>query len=456
MKDLHRVSVIAIVLIVLLRVSIGWQFLYEGLWKQQTLTTPTPWTSEGYLKNAQGPMRDYFRSMTGDPDDLKWLDYAAMSEKWYAWRDAFAKHYKLDEKQLKILNLEIDGSEEADSAPNELPPTRHLSQSLKALPASVDLKKLPISVTYDAGSQQLIATQPILPSEETAVLSMVDVVRNPDRSFGKRTDNSSKPEGTELEFYQAVERLVVLSRELSYRHKLAAALRGNPANTGVTWAKNEKGTYDIVMGTVQASVAGEEKNNVQYGKIQEYKDLVDDYNRSMKKAKLDYQYDHANMLGKKLAILRAELVGPIRSLDASLRQSGINLLTPEQLKIGVMPALDSPLARSDKQVMWGLIVLGVMLIIGLGTRVAAVLGAVMLMMFYMVMPPWPGIPVVPGPEHALIVNKNMIEAIALIAIASLPTGAWFGVDALFYNLFRRFQAKSKAAPATATPTLTKK
>ena len=49
MNDWKRMSLLAIVLIVLLRIAIGWQFLYEGIWKYDTLSTPTPWTAEGYL-----------------------------------------------------------------------------------------------------------------------------------------------------------------------------------------------------------------------------------------------------------------------------------------------------------------------------------------------------------------------------------------------------------------------
>ena len=83
MNDLKSVSLLAIILIVVLRISIGWQFLYEGMWKYDQMDGPTPWSSEGYLKNAQGPFRDRFRRMTGDPDDLHWLDYTEMSRKWY-------------------------------------------------------------------------------------------------------------------------------------------------------------------------------------------------------------------------------------------------------------------------------------------------------------------------------------------------------------------------------------
>lgn len=448
MKDLHRVSIIAILLIVLLRISIGWQFLYEGLWKRSTMTSPTPWTSEGYLKNAQGPLRDYFRKMTGDPDDLKWLDYATVSQRWYDWRDRFVKHFHLDEKQQRILNQELDGAAEIDTAADELPPTPAISQTLEDLPKSVDPKKLGEAFKYDAQKKVLIAVKPVLPSEEAALLKMVDVVRNPDGNFGKRSDSTSKPDGAELEFYRTVEKLSFQSRELSYRHRLAAALRGDPENVGVTGSLNERGTFDFVMGTVLPDEVGAEKHVVRYGKIQEYKDLVNDYNHAIDTAAMDYQTEHANMLGKKLAQMRAELVGPIRALDTSLRETAQKILTPEQLKYGALPPAATPLNRSDRQVMWGLIVLGTLLIVGLGTRIAAVLGAVMVLMFYLVMPPWPGVPPIPGPEHSFIINKNLIECIALLGIAALPTGSWFGIDALFYGLFRG--KTTSVSPATKT------
>jgi hypothetical protein len=35
------------------------------------------------------------------------------------------------------------------------------------------------------------------------------------------------------------------------------------------------------------------------------------------------------------------------------------------------------------------------------------------------------------------VNKNLIEVIALLGIAFLPTGSWFGLDGIFRWMFRR-------------------
>ncbi len=431
MNTVTRAPLIAVLLLVVLRISIGWQFLYEGLWKKETLSTPDPWTSEGYLKNAQGPLRNYFRDMTGDPDDLNWLDYSKMSQKWYDWRDRFVKHYHLSDAQQTTLNALLDGSATEDTPADQLPPSKTTVVELATLPDGVTAEKLKPIAMYNAEKKQISVNGPLLPSEEANLLKLAGIQRSSTGALELQSDPGKAPTGDKLAYARSIDRLVTLSRQLSFRHKLAAQLRGNPDFVGVTGRKNERGSFDIIMGTVTADQVGEGANSVVYGKIQEYKDLVNDYNASVASAKMDYQIDHANMLGKKVAIMRSEIVGPIKSLDKDLRSAAMALLTPEQLKYGAPPVGDSPLARSDKQVMWGLIILGVMLIIGLGTRVAAVLGAVMLMMFYMVMPPWPGVPQPPGPEHAFIVNKNMIEAIALLAIAALPTGSWFGIDALF-------------------------
>ena len=74
------------------------------------------------------------------------------------------------------------------------------------------------------------------------------------------------------------------------------------------------------------------------------------------------------------------------------------------------------------------------------------------------MPPWPGyedLAEMAGPEHSFIVNKNLIEVIALFAIAAMPTGQWFGFDRLVLRLVpRRLQNRRPRAfvpPAPPAP-----
>lgn len=52
--------------IVVMRVLIGWHFLYEGLSK----LTKEGWSAQGFLLQSRGPLADLFRWMAADPERL--------------------------------------------------------------------------------------------------------------------------------------------------------------------------------------------------------------------------------------------------------------------------------------------------------------------------------------------------------------------------------------------------
>jgi uncharacterized membrane protein YphA (DoxX/SURF4 family) len=87
---------------------------------------------------------------------------------------------------------------------------------------------------------------------------------------------------------------------------------------------------------------------------------------------------------------------------------------------------------------YGLIAIGVCLILGLLTPLAALGAAGFLAMIYLSMPPWPGLPPNPRAEgHYFIVSKNLVELIACLVIATTPSGHWIGLDALVFGRRRR-------------------
>jgi len=427
-NDLKRVSVVAVFLIVVLRIAIGWQFLYEGLWKYSTLKSNSPWSAEGYLKAAQGPLRDTFRSMTGDPDDFGWLDYDRMSAKWDNWAARFNTFYGLSEAQQAQLSRLLD-------------PAASYKRAVKGgLPEGLDASKLPPVLKYDDFS--LVATGPITGPEFTGLeraLGVKNIGTESDKDyvlvdeFGeekldeKENPISAKPET--VAFLKEFDALRKQANTLTFRQKLKASLAVDPERVGVTWDPKTKA---FTPGT-----APEENHVVRYGEIQEYKDTLKEYDQSLKQAKIDYQLDHAERIGKLVAEKRAKLVGPIRALESELKTESMKLLTAEQIARGGLPPENTPLHRANMQAMWGLLILGPLLILGLGTRIAALAGAVMVLSFYLVVPPLPGVPQPPGPEHSFVVNKNLIEVLALLAIAAVPSGTWFGLDGIFYRLFRK-------------------
>ena len=68
MEDL-KLSRSAMIAITVLRVVVGWHFLYEGVAK---LTSPS-WSAAGYMKVSRGPFAGVFHWIAGQP---QWLDTA--------------------------------------------------------------------------------------------------------------------------------------------------------------------------------------------------------------------------------------------------------------------------------------------------------------------------------------------------------------------------------------------
>jgi uncharacterized membrane protein YphA (DoxX/SURF4 family) len=449
-NELKRVSLVAIIFLVLLRMSIGWQFLYEGLWKYDTLDTAQPWTSEGYLKNAQGPFRDHFRNMTGDPDDLNWLDYEYMGGKdgkWDRWRDRFIAHYGLNEGQVAKLNELLDGK------PRHAVPLEEVPESAReAMSKYVNAKEGP---KYDPATKQFTApgNAPLLPSEAAVLLSTVPVVKVPG-GYSKPFDSDDPlpkivaPDPVDLKFYQAIEKLQQESAKLGYRQRLAALLRGNPDNVGVLAVLKDGRSYETVMANAVDEEKAREAIVLRYGEVQVYKDLLAEYERMQRQADIDYEVDHLTRIARKIQAQRATVVGPVKALEAELKKEALRELDlkPEQVGRGALPPdKQSQLWQVDQATIWGLVILGSLLILGFCSRLAALGGAVMLVMFYLPVPPWPGVPYpqeMLGPEHSYIINKNLIEAIALLGIAALPTGSWFGVDGLIRWMFRSGKPKT--------------
>ncbi|MFC1545035.1 DoxX family membrane protein [Gemmatimonadota bacterium] len=82
---------------------------------------------------------------------------------------------------------------------------------------------------------------------------------------------------------------------------------------------------------------------------------------------------------------------------------------------------------------WGLTIVGIVLILGLFTRIGLVVAGLFLLMFYLSNPPWVGVQFMPGEGSYLIVNKNLIELAAVLVLLVFPSGAVWGFDKLFYK-----------------------
>lgn len=444
-------------MLVTLRLMIGWQLLYEGLWKVRTLKSPTPWTAAGYLKNSMGPFRPMFREMAGDPDDLDWLDVKKVSARWDRWYDRFVKHYDLNKKQQQRLKVWLSGSDRYTAEVDQVPDSYNnvvfeykLGQDVtdafqlsgadgKGNVLAYEPKRLKVrvngrgyrnfeatdgtSLTLKASEKKPLkkgATVQVLAGQRLMELGVDDSIafeagdknlivvdgrRHLTPAEREKLISGLKEDGFES-LVPAVQAVYKRSKDgISFKERLAATVRGNPE-----WVSNEK---------LQ-----------RVGEIDKYKAMLAEYEESLAKADQDFNWDHLQHHWGKIQALRSQLTGPVKALETELKDKAEELLSVKQMSRGALPPPLTTLRVSDLLTIAGLTILGACLILGLLTRFSALMAAVMLFMFYAAMPPWPGVPEIPGPEHSFVVNKNFIEVIALLAIACLPTGRWFGADGM--------------------------
>ncbi len=338
-----KVPFLTVLFLVLLRLAIGWHFLYEGYHKVHSLavgdtTTNKPFSSAGYFREAHGPLAGYFQQAIGDPDDrlLERLTPvpsnsdtkaetgrsrtpAALARDWQDYFNRFAAHYRLDDRQRSDAQTKLARAE-ADFV-------NWLTSKSKA-----------VAKAYPSGTVEL--TEPNLQRVE--------------------------------EYRDAVRRL----RE-TFTKELPA-----------------------------------------FGRDVEKARLA--------KAKAD------------VAVLRTTLEADLEEQSAAMKKALAEVLTDDQRKLDVVPQAETaPFLKSlDTGTAWFLFGVGAALLLGLFTRLSCVLAAAFLLITYGVMPAFPWLPVPPQQEGSYyFISKNVIEMLALLALATTPSGRWFGVDALLYQVW---------------------
>lgn len=332
---------LAAAFLILLRIAIGWHFLYEGCEKyDSTHHQKGTFSAEIYLRNANGPLASHFREMLPDVDGRDTLDLSKLKESWRSDVNAIADYFGFQEEQRAAASKKLDEAERwADSWFSDLENQEKRTKYLHDLDQVETIEHDPTALSFE--------------------------------------------------------------RER-------------------TWEARRSLDAD-----------------------------------------------------------RKSLIGPLADRNKELRDSVASLATPEQVAASRDPILSriaperlastqrdaveaAESARPWNRLDWinfattyGLIAIGGCLILGFLTPLSALGGAAFLAMIYLSMPPWPGLPPNPKAEgHYFIVNKNLIELIACLVLATTPTGHWIGLDALFFGARRRrrlAEREARYAPAPEAP-----
>jgi uncharacterized membrane protein YphA (DoxX/SURF4 family) len=184
-------------------------------------------------------------------------------------------------------------------------------------------------------------------------------------------------------------------------------------------------------------------------KVEQYRHAQDDVNSAF----------NADVYKAKLRAMKADAAklrtALLADLDAPMHKELESVLNDDQKKMAALgpPSPPPVLVWIDRLVRYGLLVIGAGLMLGAFTRLNCLGGALFLIMLYVAMPPLPWSPELLRSETTGIpyVNKNLIIALALLALATTRSGLWFGLDGLlqFLNPWTYRTRKARPEPAAA-------
>jgi len=372
--------------LVLLRLAIGWHFLFEGIEKVESVNrgptqTSRPFSSEGYLREGTGPVGEFMRGQIGDFD------------------------------QIALARLTLRAPE-PDEDVSKVPPRRYLSPQLDE--------------TWNDYFQRFAEHYQLSTEPRVRSVYMATLAFSPHAS-----PVASVPWAA----------LLQAEMEDPVQFKLAQSKLDQAKDRAALWLR--RGVKEVERSLPGLSVR---VTKTTPERIQEYRDkvqqLTDIESKELPAFDRDVERERLRSLKAAANRLRVEL---LRDLTQIVEEPLQGVLSEAQKKLGPLPDVSRQgwearqLEWIDWLTRWGLVAVGLCLLFGLFTRTACLGGALFLLMLYLTMPPFPWVPEATRVEgHYYYVNKNLVEMLALLTLATTRSGRWLGLDGLvqFLNPWR--------------------
>ncbi|HYH64144.1 MAG TPA: DoxX family protein [Urbifossiella sp.] len=388
-----------------LRLSIGWHFLFEGLHKVHSVyhgpsETVRVFSSEPYFKVAPGPLGEQMRKQFTDPGVV--------------FADRVRPTKEISPTAFDALSIE---------------------QQAEACPASVATK------LGDVPIEKVVAA---IKAEAAADKKAVDAAE-------KKGEADARAEIKQfgLQGKQADDELAAVKKKAAKAREAADTLAANAGAEAPKRVLGAKAAYAAwVHGAERRDVtvkfitgAAPQSAPERLAHIDRLRGMLRD-----EESKLTADLGQGNGIeSKRIAEIRTEII----AAETSLAKDADDYVADLRKALGDESKDEQPAKSLGKKMdvvtMWFLVGVGACLMGGLLTRLACVLAAGFLVMTYLAHPPFPWYPLPPNTEgNPVFINKNVIEAVALLTIATFPTGRWLGLDALPSRVCCRTQRDDSA------------
>jgi uncharacterized membrane protein YphA (DoxX/SURF4 family) len=442
-------------LLLALRLAIGWHFLFEGLHKIHShevgpTETNRPFTSAPYFAAAEGPFGEYMRkTYLGDPDSAiadritpqpdKLAGFASLSPADQAVLcpasvavvlDAVARE-RLAEAEAAVPKARAE-AEKVKAATDLSGPRAELAKANDAArKAEADAEKAE-AAAEKAKAVAVLADQTDTEKWEEAKRNASIARRAADDAKRAVTVAQVQVALTQKKLDDAGRKVTEAAAKVADAEAKVADLRDDGRGLKAAYARWVYGVDRRDAGVKHVATDVPQSVPERLAQIALLQKELDSL-RARQDQNLGNGYAYEQ---KRTTASRADLTEAKAKLvaDADAFVDGLVAYA------GGKPAepAATPIVFMDKVTMWAITIIGACLLAGFLTRPMCVAGFGFLVLTYLTHPPFPWYPLPPNTEgNPVFVNKNVIEALALLVIASFPTGKWLGIDALFYWLIGR-------------------
>lgn len=469
---------------VILRLSLGCHFFYEGVWK---IKHPE-FSAEGYLRQAKGPAAPIFYAMVPDMDgtELLRIEKLVTAEKlmgrWRKVRDDSAVRYTVPirerlavyEKKRKsqqgklsqqdqetVEKLENGIARRSQEFKRDVNPIlwKHedrleafLAENEKALLAhfdnqesTEDVKRL-LSAISDIQADYFAALKGFAKKDKQIQAAVARSVKGAAPVFDDGTPVEKLVGGGRLRAPKGQEIL-----------RVTRAVR--PEKFYRPWNELKQQVVSK-YGLDEQQQAEAERIYRQYkdslwpwlgenrGKIAGYLGALDRLRHERKVGNSGAAHQKQRLYNEQMK-LRGEVGGWLSELqqwEAGYRNALWAILTDQQKQEGALREGWTRMDLINLAVTYGLTAIGLCLLLGLFTRPAALGGACFMLFVICSQPSWPTIypPPSPAEGHALLIDKSFIEMIALFLVATMGVGRCGGLDYFVENYVVHWYHSRKA------------